>query len=213
MRYYLSSYRMGDRVDDLVRMTGPGARVAVVSNALDFIPMAAREAYARTVYDQLAEFTDRGLVAEDLDLRDYFGRTEALAAALSGVGLVWATGGNSFLLRRAMRESGLDGILLARLAEDSLVYGGYSAGACVAGPSLRGIEMMDAPDQVAVVYGLEPEWEGLGLVEFAIVPHFESQHAEAEAAARTAAAMAAAGQAHRTLRDGEAIVRWDGNGL
>ena len=34
----------------------------------------------------------------------------------------------------------------------------------------------------------------------------------AEAAARTAAAMTAAGQPHRTLRDGEAIVRWDGAG-
>ena len=210
MRYYLSSYRMGDRVEDLVRMTGPGGRVAVVSNALDFIPMEARRAYARSVYDQLADFEDHGLPAEDLDLRDYFGRPEALAARLTGVDLVWATGGNSFLLRRAMRESGLDGILLRRLDEDSLVYGGYSAGACVAGPTLRGIELMDAPEAVQPAYGLDPDWTGLGLVDMAIVPHFESDHPEAELAAQTAAHMAATGQAHRTLRDGQVILRWDG---
>ena len=212
MRYFLSSFRIGDRVQALVEMAGPGARVAVVSNALDFIPRAAREAYARTVYDQLAVFADLGMTARDLDLRDYFERADTLAADLAGVDLVWATGGNSFLLRRAMRESGLDDILLRRLAEDSLVYGGYSAGACVAGPTLRGIEMMDEPEQVQSVYGLEPIWEGLGLVDFAIVPHFESEHAEAEAAALTAAAMTATGQPHRTLRDGEAIVRWDRGG-
>ena len=210
MRYYLSSYRMGDRARDLVRMTGPGGRVAVVSNALDFIPMEARQTYARSVYDQLADFEDRGLTAEDLDLRDYFGRPEALGARLAGVDLVWATGGNAFLLRRAMRESGLDGILLRRLDEDSLVYGGYSAGACVAGPTLRGIEMMDAPEAVQATYGLDPDWTGMGLVDVAIVPHFESEHPEADLAARTAAHMAAVGQPHRTLRDGEVILRWDG---
>ena len=138
MRFYLSSYRMGDRVDDLVRMTGAGGRVAVISNALDVIPMEARRAYARTVYDQLAAFEDLGLAAQDVDLRDYFGRPEALAARLEDVALVWAVGGNSFLLRRALRESGLDGIIHRRLAEDSLVYGGYSAGACRGRAAARG---------------------------------------------------------------------------
>lgn len=209
MRYYLSSYHLGDRRDELVRMVGPGGRVAVVSNALDFISAEARRAYARNVHDPIAEFRELGLAAEDLDLRDHFGRPAELAARLAGVDLVWAVGGNSFLLRRAMRESGLDALILRRLGEDSLVYGGYSAGACVAGPTLRGLELMDEPDKVAEVYGLEPDWTGLGLIDEAIVPHFQSDHLEAEAAALTAAHMSAVGQAHRTLRDGEVILRWD----
>ncbi|MDP3855628.1 Type 1 glutamine amidotransferase-like domain-containing protein [Phenylobacterium sp.] len=63
------------------------------------------------------------------------------------------------------------------------------------------------PDAVPPGYDPAPIWEGLGLVDFAIVPHFASAHAEAEAAARAVAWMTEQGIAFRTLRDGEAVVR------
>lgn len=210
MRLYLSSYRFGVAVDRLIELVEPGARVAVVSNALDLIPDESRRAYARNVHDPLADLADQGFAPFDLDLRDYFGRPDALEQALEGVGMVWAVGGNAFLLRRAMAQSGLDAILLRRLAEDSLAYGGWSAGACVAGASLRGIDLMDEPEAVTDLYDPAPIYDGLGLVDFVIVPHFDSDHPEAEAAGVSAAWLKDQGLAHRTLRDGEALLLRDG---
>ena len=206
MRLYLSSFRMGDAFESLLAMIGPKAKVAVISNAVDFIPLAAREAYVRTVFDPVAVFTDQGLEAFDLDLRGYFARTAALDTVLADVSLVWAVGGNSFLLRRAFAQSGLDQILHRRLADDSLVYGGWSAGAVVAGSTLRGIELMDGPHVVVDGYDPEPIWAGLGLVDYAIIPHFESDHPESADAARCAAHCSENGIPHRTLRDGEVIL-------
>ena len=107
----------------------------------------------------------------------------------------------------AAHPGGMDAILARRLAEDSLAYGGWSAGACVAGSTLRGLHLMDEPELVTPGYDPEVIWGGMGLVDFAIVPHFASEHPEAQAADRAAAYMAEGAIPHRTLRDGEAIVR------
>lgn len=206
MRLYLSSFRMGERFEDLVRALPSGRAVAVISNAVDFIPREDRLAYARNVFDPVAHFKSFGVAASDLDLRDHFGDSAALRTALRGVGLVWANGGNAFLLRRAMRQSGLDQLLTERLAASDLIYGGWSAGAVVAGPTLRGVELMDDPAVIVEGYDPAPVWEGVGLVDFSIVPHFQSDHPEAEAAGRMAAWLSEAGLPFRTVRDGEAIV-------
>ncbi|WP_374660751.1 Type 1 glutamine amidotransferase-like domain-containing protein [Phenylobacterium sp.] len=208
MRLYLSSYRFGAAADMLLGLVGAGARIAVVSNALDLIPEESRRAYARNVHDPLAALRDLGFAPFELDLRGYFGRPGALEQALEGVSMVWAVGGNAFLLRRAMAQSGLDALLLKRLAEDSLAYGGWSAGACVAGSTLRGIDLMDEPEAVTEAYDPAPIYDGLGLVDFVIVPHFDSDHPEA--ASVSAAWLAKQGIAHRTLRDGEALLLREG---
>lgn len=206
MRLYLSSYRFGNARQRLVELAGRGARAAVVSNALDLIPDESRRAYARSVHDPLADLADDGFNPFELDLRRYFGDRAGLARALDGVGLVWAVGGNSFLLRRAMAQSGLDRILAERLARDDIAYGGWSAGACVAGASLRGVDLMDEPGEVAPGYDPAPIYDGLHLVDFVIVPHFASEHPEADAAGVATAWLADQQIAHRTLRDGEALI-------
>ena len=162
MKLYLTSERMGDDSDRLLAMITPRGRVAVVSNALDLISEEARRAYAArggfVVHDW---FRNHGLEVIDLDLRTYF-NNGSIDAALDRVDLVWATGGNSFLLLRAIRQSGLEVSLKRRLAENSITYGGWSAGACVAGSSLRGIHLMDDPVSVANGYDPEPQmgWHG-----------------------------------------------------
>jgi dipeptidase E len=206
VRLYLSSLGMGDRFDELVAALPAGAPVALVSNAVDYIPQSDREAYARDVFDPVAFFRSRGFAAEDLDLRAWFARPDALRASLRGVRLVWAVGGNAFLLLRAMRQSGLDELLRERVAARSLIYGGWSAGAVVAGPTLRGIELMDDPGILADGYDPAPVWEGLGLIDYSIVPHFQSDHPEAEAAAKTVAWLRDANLPFKALRDGECIV-------
>ena len=111
------------------------------------------------------------------------------------------------MLRYSLAASGGDSVLTALLDEDALVYGGYSVGPCVLGPTIRGFETVDDADAVRSVYGAEPVWDGLGVLESVIVPHVHSpEHPESERCALVVDRYRAEGVPHRTLRDGQAIV-------
>jgi dipeptidase E len=124
--------------------------------------------------------------------------------------MVWVRGGNTFVLRYAMATSGADLLVTDLIRRNAIVYAGYSAGVCVLAPSLRGLEAdgLDDPNLVPSAYGpAEPIWDGLGLLDYLILPHFESPgHPETEAVGRAVERFRADGIAHRTLRDGQAIV-------
>lgn len=206
MRLYLSSYRLGASAFRLKKLLNGRRRAAVIQNALDFMPAETRRAFETNIYDPKEELADWGIGAEELDLRDYFGQPHALKEALTGIDFVWAVGGNAFLLRRAMRQSGFDRIIGELLRKDALVYGGFSAGAVVATPSLDGIDIMDDPRQLVPGYDEGILWDGLGLVDFSIVPHYRSDHDEAEAAEKTVGFLEEAGMPFQPLRDGEVII-------
>jgi len=205
MKLYLSSYEMGDRFDEVSAFVGHGAKVAVISNALDYIAPEARAQYRG--FDATAFLRERGFEAFDLDLRDFFDGAEDLPRTLSDVRLIWAVGGNAFLLRRAMRQSNLDDLIVRRVGEGSLTYGGWSAGACVAGVSLRGIDILDDPSLISSGYDPKIIWDGMGLVDFIIVPHFKSNHREAPGAEAAVGWLKQEGLPFQAIRDGEVIVR------
>jgi dipeptidase E len=69
---------------------------------------------------------------------------------------------------------------------------------------------MDDPDEVPAGYDGEPVWEGLGLIDHAIVAHYRSPHSESAAAEQAARHLCARGLRYRALRDGEVIV-WTEN--
>lgn len=207
MKLYLSCDRTGCCPEVFAGWVGTGGRVAVIANALDLVPDEAQAAYARNVFDPIAHFGGLGLRPERLDLRAFFGRPQALEAALAELAAVWLTGGESFLLLRALRASGADGILQRRVRDGSLVYGGWSAGAIVASVSLRGAELMDNRDAVAEGYPpAATPWEGLGLIEEHIVPHYRSDHAEGPAAERMAALYEAEGRPFVALGEGDVLL-------
>lgn len=162
MRLYVSSYRLGGAVSFLSSLVREGRRVGIVENALDHIPDPERIDYKCRVYDSAAEFRSLGFEVIDLDLRGYFGSPDSLRRDIAALDLIWAVGGNAFILRKAMAQSGLDSILRSRLQEDAVVYGGFSAGAVVLAPSLKGIEMIDDPHLSVAGYEQGPIWEGLG---------------------------------------------------
>lgn len=204
MRMYLSSFRIGDHPERLVALLEPSARAAVVANACDAYPTEDRR---QGVEREIAALSALGIEARELDLRAYFGQRHRLATELTRYQLVWVRGGNTFLLRRALAESGADAILTDLLARDAVVYGGYSAGVCVLAPSLRGLETVDEPGAVPATYGVPAIWDGLGLLDYAVVPHYRSPgHPETDACGRLAEQYRAAGVPYRTLRDGQAIV-------
>jgi dipeptidase E len=77
-----------------------------------------------------------------------------------------------------MSQSGLDELLAERSHDSSFVYAGYSAGACVMAPTLRGLDLVDDPIIVPTGYAEDTLWDGLGFVPFAIAPHYRSPHPE-----------------------------------
>ena len=206
MRLYLSSERLGERAGALLAMIN-GPRVAVIANGYDACADAARDIYRDEVHDPLAEFRALGLEPVGLDLRAHFGDPQSLRHRLNRYDLVWVMGGNSFVLRRAMRQSGFDAVIRDLLEADAIAYGGYAAGAVVAGPTLRGLELMDDPWELPAGYDEPLIWHGLGLTPFSIVPHFRSRHPDAAAAEKVVSYMTARKTRHRALSDGEVIVR------
>ena len=207
MKLYLSYYRMGDHFSELQEMAEPQARVAVISNALDYISIEKRLEYSLTHFDWCDFFNSNGFEAEELDLRKYIGSPDSLSEVIKTFQVVWVVGGNAFLLLRAVHASGLNQCLAPLVRSDQIVYGGFSAGAVVAAENLRGIELMDDPTAIVDGYpATKQPWDGLGLVDFLIVPHFQSEHEEAPAAEKAANYMAANKIKHQTLRDGEVII-------
>lgn len=203
MKLYLSSFGLGNRPDELRALLRGGKRVAVVLNAKDAsTPEGRRESLER----EIEALVGLGLIPVELDLRDYFGRPEELREVLKGFDLVWVRGGNTFVLRRALRQSGADAILREMLREDAIVYGGFSAAVAVLTPSLEGIELVDDPN--AVPEGYEPTvvWEGLGVLPYAVAPHYRSDHPESESVERLVQYFVDREVSFKTLSDGEVIV-------
>jgi dipeptidase E len=205
MRLYLSSYMLGNCPPALAELFGENRHAAVIANALDpyLTPTESREVRVASQANALAEL---GCTSEELDLRDYFGRGEALAEKLSGFGLVWVHGGNSFVLKRAFEQSGCDRILADMLKRDAIVYGGFSAALMMVMPTMRGIELCDDIETVPEGYKPEFSWDGLGLIPYSIVPHYRSDHPESAMMEDVVAYLVERRMPYRTLRDGEAIV-------
>src|SRR5687768_487488 len=110
MKIYLSSYQMGDQPERLLSGSAANSRVAVIQNATDGNPDSERR--RRNLQREFEELGKIGLVPEQLDLREFFGKADDLAEALQQFSYLWVTGGNTFVLRRAFALSGLDAWLI-----------------------------------------------------------------------------------------------------
>ncbi|WP_067549418.1 Type 1 glutamine amidotransferase-like domain-containing protein [Nocardia crassostreae] len=202
MRLFLSSYRFGAHQSRLLAMAGEPGRVAVIANACDAWPSAWQSA----VTSDLFPLRRLGFQPEVVDLREYVGRTAELERTLARFPMVWVRGGNTFVLRAQFARSGADIVLPRLLAADALVYAGYSAGACVMTPDLHGLESMDDPDEVRTACGIEPRWDGLGLVDRPIVPHLDSPTDPEGLSRKLVRDYTAAGIRHWALTDDHVVV-------
>jgi dipeptidase E len=203
VRLYLSSFRLGCCPERLAELARGGTRAVVIANATDFYPAEGRsEAVTREV-DALCEL---GFRAAELDLRDHFDG-DAVEDELQRGDLVWVRGGDVFTLRYSLARSGADRVLSQLIEADAVAYGGYSAGVCVLAPTLRGLEDVDDPSVLRGLHDADPIWDGLGVLDYSIVPHVDSpDHPEGDACDRLATRYRAAGTPHRTLRDGEVLI-------
>lgn len=203
MKLYLSSYHLGNKAEEFAKMFGANKKVAVIANAMDIVdPEMRRE----KTQGNLEEMATLGLLPSELDLRDYFGQSEKLGNKLDEYGGVWVRGGNTFVLRRAMKYSGMDEYLREKIKSE-FVYGGYSAGICVLVPDMRGLDIVDDPKNVPIGYEPETIWEGVGLVDKMIVPHYKSDHPESYMVDKSVEWLESNKIPYETLRDGEVIIK------
>lgn len=204
MKFYLSSYKLGKEIDALKALIPTNKKTAFISNALDFSSdLERRKKSEQSDIDDLAGV---GLNVELVDLKEYFGRQNELEKKLNEYGVIWVRGGNVFVLREAMKRSGFDVILKNLTQKEGILYGGYSAGVCILAPTLRGIELVDDPDIKPYGDGTETIFEGLHIIDYSIVPHYQSNHPESEKMETVVEYMKKNGIPFKALKDGEVIV-------
>lgn len=204
MRLYLSSFRLGNKPEELLTLLAGRKRTAIILNAMD---MVGSEDRAESLKCEVDDLKSIGLEPTEIDLRNYFGKPDELKQALSNFDLVWVRGGNAFVLRRAFRQSGADEIMKELLANDAIVYGGYSAGIDMLTPTLHGAELVDDPNIVPEGYESPIIWDCLGVLPYAIAPHYKSDHPESAAIDKSVEYLIGNHIPFMALRDGEAIVR------
>src|SRR5262249_42423172 len=100
MRLYLSSFRTGAHPDRLLRLADGGRRTALIPHALDGQPADVRHTGLQR------DFTDLSEIGLDVTLVDL--RQPGMTDSLAGYDIVWVRGGNAFMLRRVLADTGAD---------------------------------------------------------------------------------------------------------
>ena len=159
-------------------MLVPKGKIGYIPNALDFSGADSR---------WLEEWIEK-----DMD-------------SLRELGAIFISGGNTFVLRQAMRLSGLDEILKKLRERRDFLYAGYSAAGAVLAQSLKAYEIVDKPE--APYRELkEVIWEGLGFVDFTFMPHWDSNHPESKDVERAIDYCRQNKIPFKAIRDGEVII-------
>jgi len=168
MKLYLSSYGIPDpqTFSEFVGKSLTDIRFGLVFNAKDHKPEEERQ---QKLSEALDYFGGMGCKVEQINLLDYVGKASELLAKFKQLDVLWFAGGNTYVLRWAVAKSNAEEAIKEAL-NSGVIYGGESAGAILAGPTLKHYEAADEP-------GAAPEaiYGALGLVNVAIVPHWGSE--------------------------------------
>lgn len=203
MKFYLSSYEVGNETKKLKTLV-PKGKIGYIPNARDFTGADVERRAKRNEKD-MASLRDLGLEVEKINLRDYFGKRDELKKKLEELGAIFISGGNVFVLRQAMKLSGLDEVLKELRDGSDFLYAGYSAAGCVLAPNLKAYEIVDKVD---TPYSEQKEviWDGLGFVDFALMPHWNSDHPESADIEKEIAYCKQKNISYKAIKDGEVII-------
>jgi dipeptidase E len=206
MRLYLSSFKLGNHPNELVKLAKGKKNLRIIMNALDH-DQKTRDSFYR---EQKRDLENLSFITSELDLRSHFGDVNSLREILTETDILWINGGNSFILRRAMRQSGFDAVIHEYLETDSIVYAGFSAAAVIAAFSMRGLDFVDNPSVVPEKYESNVIWEGLSVLNYSIVVHYDSDHSESKLVNREIEYYESNHIPYKKITDGQVIIV-DGN--
>lgn len=120
------------------------------------------------VYETRGNFKKLGIRLEVVDLNNYKDKDKdnKLYTKLKDMDVIWCGGGNSYYLRWIFEKVGF-GPVIKKLLSEGKVYGGGSAGAIIAGPSLKNYNIVDDLKLAPEVF-----YDGLNLTNKVIIPHW-----------------------------------------
>jgi len=205
MKFYLSSFKLGDKSAELIRLMSENKKIAFIPNAGDYsgVDKDKRNKWEKEDIESLEKL---GLSVEYLDLKDFFGKVDYLRKKLNEFGGVFVRGGNTFILRQAMKLSGFDIIFKEFLKKEDFVYAGYSAALCVLAPDLKALQQVDDPSDKPYKELQETIWEGLNYLDYIILPHYKSDHPESADIDKEVEFCKKNKIPYKTLKDGEVII-------
>lgn len=168
MRLYLSSYRIPTPEDffELVAKKPKDVSIGIIPNAKDYYSKRVKRIKTQQVVNYFMEMGIKNI--QVIDLGKYDASNNSLKKNLEEFDIIWVMGGNTFCLRHAMKISGFDEVIHSVLKK-SVIYAGESAGALVAGNTLKGVEFADPPE-----FAEEIIWDGLSLTNHFVLPHVNS---------------------------------------
>lgn len=180
MNLYLSSFKFGNEYEKLKELLPDGARIGHINNSKDWVG-ADEEIRRQSLKEEMAFLNNLGFRNEHLDLKHYFDKSGELLKKLNQLDAIWVAGGNTFVLRQAMKISGFDTLFETLRKRKNFLWAGYSAGICILCDSLKYIDKVDDPNNFPYQQLNKPIYEGLAFFNYGILPHYDSDHFESEA--------------------------------
>lgn len=164
MKLFLCSIFIPDvYIPELERLVGKPLKKTTAS----FIPTAADPYKDKWFVEADRKMLRKlGIQFIDVDLKQFDKNPMGLKQELNKRDIVFVSGGNSFYLNYWIKKVGFKPILQKLLMEGKVYIGG-SAGAAIAGSSLKPLETLDDPSKAPARSN-----EGLGLVNYVILPHY-----------------------------------------
>lgn len=136
-------------------------KVGVIINGSDTYDIDKRDWMHRD--HRLLRETGANIILIDLKNLDY------IEHELSKYDCIWIGGGNVFYLRYILSKTGADRVIVG-LVKSGTVYGGDSAGAIIAGPTIDYFQPADNPEKSPEII-----LNGLNLTDIVIIPHADHE--------------------------------------
>ncbi len=144
-----------------------------------------------------------GFNVKVIDLKDYFDKQDKLRELFNEYHALCIMGGNVYVLRSAMKCSGLDKILQELINDDNYLYTGYSAGGCILSKDLKIYDLIDTPLDF---YNKGIIYDGLGLIDYVFIPHYQSNYHKVHLIHETVDICKNNNINFKALRDGEVTI-------
>lgn len=204
MKLYLSSYKLGNKTEFLKEWREKhGNKIIFISNSRDHKEETLEK--QETIQEYINELEKLGFEIVKIDLRKYFGKAEKLEKDLKDFKACYVIGGNTYVLRLAMKYSGFDKYILEKNKEDDFLYVGFSAGICVLSPNLYGLDIVDDP--INPYNNDKVDYSGINILDFVPVPHYKSNHPESALVDKVVNLFDEKGVNYKTLKDGDVIIQ------
>ncbi|SFN36088.1 dipeptidase E [Paenimyroides ummariense] len=205
MKFYLSSYKFGNHCNELSKMLPQRAKIGHINNSRDWLGVNEYNRQ-KSLNEEMLFLENLGFKCEHLDLKDYFGKEELLKKKLDELDGIWVCGGNTFVLRQAMKLSGFDILFKDLLRRKDFFWGGYSAGICILCDSLKYIDQVDDSKNFPYKEINTAIYEGLGVFNYALLPHYRSNHEKSELIEKEVEHCIKNKWLFKVLKDGEVFI-------